>query len=157
MENIPEDGHGPVLTYLTPIKDVIIECEFRLSTKDVVDRHFRIFLDNPEYGGHTIAAWANVSTVFRPKGLTLFHNPKVKGKTPVKAVDIGPQSWHAKVAGWHKMTLVLIGDKARVIVDAVELDARIPGLDTTKNKIGLNPGKAGGEVRNFKAWKALKP
>jgi len=41
--NVPEDDHGPVLVYMGTLKDVIIECEFRLPEKDGPNRHFRIF------------------------------------------------------------------------------------------------------------------
>jgi hypothetical protein len=79
------------LTYLGPVGDVIIECEFRLPKKDEPDRHFRIFLDHPDYRGHTIAAWANLSTVFQPLGLTLLHNPKKADKEVLEEVRFGPE------------------------------------------------------------------
>jgi len=153
-ENIPEDGHGPVLTYLAPIDDVIIECQFRLPTGDPVDRHFRIFLDHPEYRGHTIAAIANESSDFQPVGASLLHNPKTDHKDVVTEVRFGPIPVTLTPGQWHTMRLELVGDRARMSVDDVVVTGNDPALRTTKNKIGLNPGKAGGDLRNFRVWEA---
>ncbi len=153
--NVPDQGHGPVLTYWGTIDDVIIECEFRLPTEDVPDRHFRIFLDHPDYGGHTIAAWANLSTVFQPLGLTLLHNPKKKDKTVLEEARFGPEAVILTPGTWHKMRLELVADQVRVTVGETTVTARHPSLKTTKHKIGLNPGKAGGDLRNFRVWKAI--
>jgi hypothetical protein len=153
--NVPEHGHGPVLTYLGPVGDVIIECEFRLPTEEGPDRHFRIFLDHPDYRGHTIAAWANLSTVFQPLGLTLLHNPKKADKEVLEEVRFGPEAADLAPGKWHTMRLELVGDRARVTVGDTVVEGEYAGLDTTKNKIGLNPGKAGGELRNFRVWEAV--
>ena len=42
--NVPEHGHGPVLTFIAPIRDIIIECEFMIPKEPINDRHFRIFI-----------------------------------------------------------------------------------------------------------------
>ncbi len=152
--NVPSDGHGPVLTYLAPIDNVIIECEFKLPEKEGPDRHFRIFLDHPDYTGHTIAAWANFSTTFQPLGLTLLHNPKDKDKKVKEEKRFGPVDVNLKPGKWHHMRLELVDDLARVTVGDVTVEGRHPALATTKNKIGLNPGKAGGAIRNFEVWAA---
>jgi hypothetical protein len=152
--NVPDEGHGPVLTYLGPVKDVIIECEFRLPTKAGPDRHFRIFLDHPDYRGHTIAAWANLATTFQPLGLTLLHNPKTKDKKVLKEVRFGPKAVNLKPGEWHKMRLELVGKRVRVTVGETVVEGEYPALATTKNKIGLNLGKAGGDLRSFRVWEA---
>ena len=71
VENVPEHGHGPVLTYIAPIHDLIIECEFQIPETPAQDRHFRIFIDEDGYRGHNIQSTANLSSVFRPVGFTL--------------------------------------------------------------------------------------
>lgn len=154
--NVLEEGHGPVLTYLGPVKDVIIECEFRLPTKAGPERHFRIFLDHPDYRGHTIAAWANLATTFQPLGLTLLHNPKTKDKKVLKEVRFGPKDVNLIPGEWHKMRLELVGKRVCVTVDDVIVEGEHPALQTTKSKIGLNPGKAGGDLRSFKVWEAKR-
>ncbi len=155
--NVPAHGHGPVITYQAPLEDVIIECEFKLPVKEGPDRHFRIFLDHPDYKGHTIAAWANLSTTFQPKGLTLLHNPKTNDKkAKAQEVRFGPEEVNLQPGKWHKMRLELIDDSARVSVDGVVVKGTHLPLKTTKNKVALNPGKAGGELRGFKVWKVEK-
>lgn len=154
VEFIPGQGHGPVLTYLGPVQDVIIECEFRLPEKEGPDRHFRIFLDHPDYRGHTIAAWANLSTTFQPFGLSLLHNPKSKDKKVMEEVAFGPKSAVLTAGKWHKVRLELVGERVRVTVGDTVVEGRHPSLKTTKNKIGLNPGKGGGDLRNFRVWEA---
>ncbi len=156
VEYVPKQGHGPVLTYLGSAKDVIIECEFRLPRDAVPNRHFRIFLDHPDYRGHTIAAWANVSSVFQPEGLTLLHNPKTKDKKVIEEARFGPVALKLKPGKWHKIRLELVGKRARVTIGDTVVEGEHPSLKTTKIKIGLNPGKAGGELRNFRVWE-VKP
>lgn len=67
-ENVPEDGHGPVLTYIAPKEDMVIECEFKIPLEPRANRHFRIFLDHQDYRGHTIQSTANVSSGFLRSG-----------------------------------------------------------------------------------------
>jgi hypothetical protein len=153
--NVPEHGHGPVMTYLGPVGDVIIECEFMLPKKEGADRHFRIFLDHPDYRGHTIAAWANLTTVFQPLGLTLLHNPKSADKKVLEEARFGPQEVALEPGAWHTMRLELVGTRARVTVGDAVVEGEHAKLATTKNKIALNPGKAGGSLRNFKVWQAV--
>ena len=153
--NIPEQGHGPVLTYLGPVKDVIIECEFRLPAKEGPDRHFRIFLDHPDYRGHNIAAWANLATKFQPLGLTLLHNPKTADKKVMEEVRFGPEAIELTPDVWHRMRLEVVGRNVRVTVGEVVVSGSHPRMATTRNKIGLNPGKAGGTLRNFRMWTAI--
>ncbi|MDG2255858.1 MAG: hypothetical protein P8L49_12955 [Opitutaceae bacterium] len=52
--NVPEHGHGPVITYIAPLVDVIIECEFMLPVEEGPNRHFRIFVDQAGFAGHNI-------------------------------------------------------------------------------------------------------
>lgn len=50
------------------------------------------------------------------------------------------------------MKVTLIDDYAKVEIDGKTMtEGRSKHLDVTKNKIGLNPGMAGGWIRNFKA------
>lgn len=151
--NIPEDGHGPVLTFLAPIRDVVIECEFTVPAGVVADRHFRIFLDHPDYRGHTIQSTANLSSTFRPVGLTLQHISKGEDKKTIEDIEFGPTDLDIEPGTWYKMRLDLIGDQAWTIVNGVRLSGRNKVLDVEKSKIGLNPGKAGGSIRNFRVWK----
>ena len=50
------------------------------------------------------------------------------------------------------MRLEVLGDKVRTTVAGKTLGGQLPGLNVEKSKIGLNPGLAGGSIRNFKAW-----
>lgn len=153
-ENVPEDGHGPVLTLIAPVRDIIIECEFQIPDTPKKDRHFRIFLDHPDYRGHTIQSTANVSSVFRPVGLTLQHISKKDDaqKTIIQDIEFGPTPIELKPNTWYKMRFDIVGNKAWTVVNGVSLYGRNKVLHVEKNKIGLNPGMAGGRIRNFNAW-----
>ncbi|MCZ6672944.1 MAG: hypothetical protein O7C75_08390 [Verrucomicrobia bacterium] len=153
--NVPEHGHGPVLTFLGPIKNVTIQCEFQLPTQEGPDRHFRIFLDHPDYRGHTIQAWANLSTTFRPEGITLQHIRKDKDGKTVEDIEFGQRDFPLKPGAWYEMRLELFGDLVQVTVDGVSIQGRHTALDVEKFKIGLNFGKAGGAIRNFRVWQAV--
>jgi len=153
--NVPSQGHGPVVSYQSPVKNVIVECEFRLPEADGPDRHFRIFLDFPQYRGHAIAAWANLSTVFQPAGLSLLHNPKNADKKVIKEARFGPAQVDLTPGKWHLMRLEILGEQVRVTVGDTVVKGTLPALDANKRNIALNPGKAGGELRNFRAWEAL--
>ncbi len=152
--NVPEDGHGPVLTYIAPVRNLVIECEFRVPAEPVKDRHFRIFLDHQDYRGHTIQSTANLSSVFRPVGLTLQHISKSSddSKKTIQDIEFGPVEITLRPDTWYKMRLDVVGDKAWTSVNGVTLFGRNKVLDVEKSKIGLNPGKAGGSIRNFKVW-----
>ncbi len=150
--NIPEQGHGPVLTYIAPIHDIIIECEFQIPATPLKDRHFRIFIDEDGFGGHNIQSTANVSSTFRPVGFTLQHLRKDKNKEIVKDVDLGPLNLDLEPDTWYKMRLEVLGDQARTTVAEKTIGATHPNLTVEKNKIGLNPGMAGGRIRNFNVW-----
>lgn len=150
--NIPEHGHGPVLTYMAPIHDIIIECEFQIPSTPLKDRHFRIFIDEDGFGGHNIQSTANVSSTFRPVGFTLQHLRKDKNKEIVKDVDFGPLNLDLEPDTWYKMRLEVLGDQARTTVAEKTIGATHPNLTVEKNKIGLNPGMAGGRIRNFNVW-----
>ena len=152
--NIPEDGHGPVLTLIAPVKDIVIECEFQIPSSPQKDRHFRIFLDHLDYAGHTIQSTANLSSTFRPVGLTLQHISKERNaqKTLIKDIEFGPKEIELKPNTWYTMRLDVVGDKAWTRVNGVTLYGRNPVLDVEKSKIGLNPGMAGGTIRNVRAW-----
>lgn len=65
----------------------------------------------------------------------------------------GPLALDLKPGTWYKMRLEVVGDKARTTVDGITLEGHHPDLRVEKSKIGLNPGLAGGSIRNFKAWK----
>ncbi|MBT5813323.1 MAG: hypothetical protein HN763_10045 [Opitutales bacterium] len=150
--NVPEHNHGPVITYTAPINDIIIECEFKLPAQEGPNRHFRIFLDQAGYAGHNIQSTANVSSTFRPVGLTLQHLLKDKEKKSVADVDFGLEALNLKGDVWYTMRLEVLGDKARTTVAGKTLGGQLRGLNVEKSKIGLNPGLAGGSIRNFKAW-----
>lgn len=151
--NVPDHGHGPVLTYIAPVTDIIIECEFKLPVQEGPDRHFRIFLDDADYRGHNIQSTANVSSSFRPVGLTLQHLRKSEDKAIGADVDFGLEELELKGGVWYKMRLEIFEGKARTTVAGKTLEGQHPALKDVKSKIGLNPGMAGGSVRNFKAWK----
>lgn len=51
------------------------------------------------------------------------------------------------------MRLDVVGDQAQTTVDRITLEGQHADLNVEKSKIGLNPGLAGGRIRNFKAWK----
>jgi len=150
--NVPEHGHGPVLTYIAPVTDIIIECEFKLPLQEGPDRHFRIFLDHTDYGGHTIQSTANVSSTFRPVGFTLQHLRKNKDKTTGQDIEFGLEELDLKGDVWYKMRLEVLGGKTRATVAGKTIEGQSAALDVVKSKIGLNPGLAGGSIRNFKAW-----
>jgi hypothetical protein len=154
--NVPEHGHGPVMTFNAPIRDIIIECEFKLPKEEGPDRHFRIFLDNPDYRGHNIQSTANVSSTFRPTGLTLQHLEKDKEGKTVRDVEFGLKPLMLEGDTWYKMTLEIVGSHVRTVVNGITLEGTHPALDVEKSKIGLNPGKAGGALRNFRAWAVAK-
>lgn len=151
-KNVPEHGHGPVLTFNAPIQDIIIECEFQIPDSPEEDRHFRIFIDEEGYSGHNIQSTANVSSVFRPVGFTLQHLRKDQDKSIVTDADFGPLNLTLKPDTWYHMRLEVLGDKARATVAGKTIGAQHPNLTVEKNKIGLNPGMAGGRIRNFKVW-----
>ena len=155
-KNVPEDGHGPVLTYIAPIGGMVIECEFKIPSEPKANRHFRIFLDHQDYRGHTIQSTANVSSGFRPVGLTLQHISKSAddSKKTIQDIEFGPTDIELKPDTWYKMRLDVVGDKAWTSVNGVTLFGRNKVLDVVKSKIGLNPGIAGGSIRNFNAWSA---
>lgn len=152
--NIPKDGHGPVLYYEMDVDNAVLICDFKLPEKEGADRHFRIFLDHPDYRGHTVNAVANISSVFRPKGLTLQHLQKDATKKSLVDIEFGEKALDLKPGQWHTMTVTLIDDYAKVDIDGkVMVEGRSDHLNITKKKIGLNPGKAGGEIRNFRVLK----
>ena len=137
---------------LAPIHDIIIECEFQIPETPEKDRHFRIFIDEDGYRGHNIQSTANVSSVFRPVGLTLQHLRKNDDKGTLTDADFGPLNLDLQPNTWYKMRLEVMGDQARTTVAGKTITATHPNLTVVKNKIGLNPGMAGGRIRNFKAW-----
>jgi hypothetical protein len=156
--NIPEDNHGPVLVYEVPINNAVLTCDFKIPKAPAKNRHFRIFLDHPDYGGHTLNATANISSVFRPVGLTLQHLQKDK-KTKKLLVNLEFKTVEVdlKPGQWHTMKVTLIDDYAKVEIDGKTMtEGSSEHLNVTKNKIGLNPGIAGGEIRDFKIMKAPK-
>lgn len=53
------------------------------------------------------------------------------------------------------MRLQVLGERVRVTVGDTVVEGTLPALDANKRNIALNPGKAGGELRNFRAWGAL--
>ncbi|MCB1122691.1 MAG: hypothetical protein KJT03_14155 [Verrucomicrobiae bacterium] len=150
--NVPGEGHGPVLTFLKPMKNIIIECEFMIPASPEENRHFRIFLDEEGFRGHNIQSTANVSSVFRPVGFTLQHLRKDENQATVQNVDIGPVDLELKPNTWYTLRLDVLGDQAWTTVAGKTLTMEHPVLRVDKNKIGLNPGIAGGTIRNFKAW-----
>ncbi len=150
--NVPAEGHGPVLAYEGKIRDAIIECEYRLPEKTGERHHFRIFLDHPDYRGHTVCVWANRNTTFRPRGLSVQHISKEKDKTIIADVELGREIMGFPRGQWHKMRIELRGDSVRASVDDHVVAARHQRLDVEKYKIGLNPG-GGGQLRNFKVWR----
>ncbi|MGK0241257.1 MAG: hypothetical protein ACI92G_004749 [Candidatus Pelagisphaera sp.] len=152
--NVPEHGHGPVITYIAPVVDIIIECEFMLPVLEGPNRHFRIFVDQAGYGGHNIQSTANVSSVFRPVGFTLQHLRKSKDKSIVDDVDFGLEELDLKGGVWYQMRLEVFDGKARTTVAGKTIEGEHRALKEEKSKIGLNPGLAGGSIRNFKAWEA---
>ena len=153
--NIPDDGHGPVLYYEMDIDNAVLTCDFKLPEKEGPDRHFRIFLDHPDYRGHTINGWANLSTKFRPTGLTLQHLQKDENKKNLVDIEFGEKSLDLQPGKWHTMQITLIDDYASIEIDgATMIEGRSDHVNTTKHKIGLNPGKAGGHIRNFRITKA---
>ena len=152
--NVPEHGHGPVITYIAPVVDIIIECEFMLPVLEGPNRHFRIFLDHADYAGHNIQSTANVSSSFRPVGFTLQHLRKNKDKTAAEDVDFGLEQLDLKGGVWYKMCLEVFDGKARTTVAGKTIEGEHRALKEEKSKIGLNPGLAGGSIRNFKAWEA---
>lgn len=156
--NIPDDGHGPVLTLIAPVKDIVIECEFQIPDLPQKDRHFRIFLDHEDYAGHTIQSTANLSSVFRPVGLTLQHISKKRDakKTLIRDIEFGPAEIELNPNTWYKMRLDVVGDRAWTRVNGVVLGGSDEVLDVVKSKIGINPGMAGGRIRNFRAWSVAK-
>ncbi len=153
-KNVPEDGHGPVLTYIAPVRDLVIECEFKIPVAPLQNRHFRIFLDHLDYAGHAIQSTANVSSVFRPVGLTLQHISRTRDaeKRLLKDIEFGPVELDLNPNTWYKMRLDIVGDRAWTVVNGVSLYGRNQVIDVEKSKIGLNPGIAGGSIRNFKVW-----
>lgn len=154
--NIPDDGHGPVLVYEGRFKDLVIECEFRLPAERGPFQHFRVFLNHPDYSGHTIGAWANLSSKFQPVGLTLLHNPKTEDKKVIDEKRFGPAELKLEPDRWYAMRLELFGRHARVTVDGVVVSGSHPGFAVEKNVLGLNPGRGNGDVRNFRVWEALE-
>ncbi|MDA1065314.1 MAG: hypothetical protein O3C43_02295 [Verrucomicrobia bacterium] len=150
--NVPEHGHGPVLTFIALIRDIIIECEFMIPETPIKDRHFRIFIDEDGFGGHNIQSTANLSSSFRPVGFTLQHLRKDEKQGIVQDVDFGPLELNLIPGKWYKMRLEVVGDQARTTVDGITLESQHANLNVEKSKIGLNPGLAGGSIRNFKAW-----
>jgi len=153
-KNVPEDGHGPVLTYIAPVRDLVIECEFKIPVAPLENRHFRIFLDHLDYAGHAIQSTANVSSIFRPAGLTLQHISRTRDadKRLLKDIEFGPAELDLNPNTWYKMRLDIVGDRAWTVVNGVSLYGRNQVIDVEKSKIGLNPGIAGGSIRNFKVW-----
>lgn len=153
-ENVPVDGHGPVLTYIASVRDLIIECEFKMPASPKANRHFRIFLDHADYAGHAIQITANISSVFRPVGLTLQHISKTKDgeKRVIKDIEFGPAKLELNPDTWYTMRFEVVGDKAWTLVNGVSLRGQNEVIDVEKSKIGLNPGIAGGSIRNFKVW-----
>ena len=154
-QNVPSQGHRPVVSYQSPVKNVIVECEFRLPEAEGPDRHFRIFLDFPKYRGHAIAAWANLSTVFQPAGLSLLHNPKGANNKVINEARFGPVEVDLTPGKWHLMRLEILDQRVRVTVGDAIVEGTLPALNAKKRNIALNPGKAGGELRNFRVWEAL--
>ena len=155
--NHPEDGHGPVLTLIAPVKDIIIECEFQIPASPQKDRHFRIFLDHSDYAGHTIQSTANVSSSFRPVGLSLQHISKKRDekKTIIEDIEFGPKEIELHPNTWYTMRIDVVGDRAWTSVNGIALGGQAKVLNVEKSKIGLNPGMAGGKIRAFKAWAAV--
>ncbi len=151
--NVPEHGHGPVLTYIAPVTDIIIECEFKLPLEEGPNRHFRIFLDHADYRGHNIQSTANVSSTFRPVGFTLQHLRKDQDAKIEEDVEFGLEPLDLKGGVWYKMRLEVLGGRTRATVAGKTIEGEHSALNVEKSKIGLNPGLAGGSIRNFKAWK----
>lgn len=153
--NVPEHGHGPVITFIKPVRDIIIECEFKLPKEEGPNRHFRIFLDHADYRGHNIQTTANVSSTFRPVGLSLQHLKKSKGGETLKDIEFGLEDLALKGDTWYKMRLEVFGDKVRTTVNGITIEGQHSALNVEKSKIGLNPGIAGGAIRSFRAWAAV--
>ena len=153
-ENVPVDRHGPVLVYIAPVRDLIIDCEFKIPASPKANRHFRIFLDHADYSGHAIQSTANISSVFRPFGLTLQHISKTKDaeKRVIKDIEFGPAKLELNPDTWYTMRFEVVGDKAWTLVNGVSLRGQNEVIDVEKSKIGLNPGIAGGSIQNFKVW-----
>ena len=153
-ENVPVDRHGPVLVCIAPVRDLIIECEFKIPASPKANRHFRIFLDHADYSGHAIQSTANISSVFRPFGLTLQHISKTKDaeKRVIKDIEFGPAKLELDPDTWYTMRFEVVGDKAWTLVNGVSLRGQNEVIDVEKSKIGLNPGIAGGSIQNFKVW-----
>ena len=137
--NVPEHGHGPVITYIAPLVDVIIECEFMLSVEEGPNRHFRIFVDQAGFAGHNIQSTANVSSVFRPVGFTLQHLRKNKDKVIITDVDYGLEELDLKGGVWYKMRLEVFDGKARTTVAGKTIEAEHQALREEKSKIVQKP------------------
>ncbi|MDZ8119101.1 family 16 glycoside hydrolase [Pontiella agarivorans] len=148
--NLPEEGHGPLMTFSAPIDDAVIECEFMLPPGDEPDRHLRVFLACPEYPGHTAGAVANISTKSFPSGLKLYHQRKGKNRKVEEEIEFGTNPMKIPGGTWHVLKLILHGDRIRFMVNGEEVDGRNEVLDIQKDRVSLNFGKAGGHVRNFK-------
>lgn len=153
--NVPEHRHGPVMTFIAPIRDIIIECEFKLPKQEGPDRHFRIFLDHTDFRGHTIQTTANLSSTFRPVGLSLQHLKKSKSGETLQDIEFGLEDLALQGDTWYKMRLEIFRDKVRTTVNGVTIEGHHSALDVEKSKIGLNPGKAGGAIRKLRVWAAI--
>lgn len=147
---VPKDGHGPVLAYTLDINNAVISCDFKLTPNVTKDNHFRIFLDHPNYRGHTINAVANLGSAFRPVGVSLQHLQKDARKNILEDIEFGVKPFATQPGQWHTMKVTLIDDYVKIQVDDIIIEGRSKYLNVTKHKIGLNPGIAGGEIRNFK-------
>lgn len=150
--NVLEDKHGPVLAYSIPIDNAVITCEFKLPESPAENRHFRIFLDHPDYRGHAVNATANISSKFRPPGVTLQHLQKdPQAKKFIANIEFDTVEIDLTPSQWHTMKVTLIDDYVKVEVDGKTMtEGRSEHFKVTKNKIGLNSGIAGGWIRNFK-------
>ena len=137
--NVPEHGDGPVITYIAPLVDVIIECEFMLPVEEGPNRHFRIFVDQAGFAGHNIQSTANVSSVFRPVGFTLQHLRKNKDKVIITDVDFGLEELDLKGGVWYKMRLEVFDGKARTTVAGKTIEAEHQALREEKSKIVQKP------------------
>ena len=93
-----------------------------------------------------------MSSVFRPIGFTLQHLRKDDDKTILTDADFGPLNLELQPDTWYSMRMEVRGDKARATVAGKTIGAQHTHLLVEKSKIGLNPGMAGGRIRNFKVW-----
>lgn len=121
--------HGPVKMHRLPMRDAVVECEFRLVGKA---KFAGIIFNGSQERGHII------HLVMSTDGLRIIAHPK-KGES----VDLLKQPHALTREEWHRVKMVFQGEKLSATVDGVTLQVQHACLAEQRESFGLG-GDSGG-------------